>query len=133
MEFGGFLKELCHDVLEASGASNIVCLVRAEQLVLPPEQTIPLALIVTELVSNALEHGFADRPKGTISIDLARSEDQVSLTVNDDGAGLAPDFELATTRSLGLRIVKQLAAQLGGAFAMSSGEGTTCRVTFPAS
>ena len=98
VEFGSFLKELCHDVLEASGASaRIVCLVRADRLVLGPEQTIPLALIVTELISNALEHAFQE-----------------------------------TTRSLGLRIVKQLAAQLGGTFDMMGGVGTTCRLTFSA-
>jgi two-component sensor histidine kinase len=133
LEFGSFLRELCQDVLGASGASNIVCLVRAEQIVLPTEQTIPLALIVTELISNAVEHGFAGRPNGTIAIDLARSKGQVSLSVNDNGAGLAPDFDLTTTRSLGLRIVKQLSAQLGGGFVMSSSEGTSCRVVFPTS
>jgi two-component system, sensor histidine kinase PdtaS len=139
VEFGAFLKELCHDVIEASGASaSIVCLVRADAIVLPAERTVPVALIVTELVSNALEHAFAVRAKGTITIDLTRDDDLVSLTIEDDGAGLAAGFDLSSTRSLGLRIVKALTQQLGGAFAMATTEagratGTACRLRFPIS
>lgn len=130
---GEFLRQLCADVLAASGAAaNIVCLVRAEPLELPPERTIPLVLIVTELVSNALEHAFAGRTGGTITIDLAReTEARASLTVGDDGAGLAPGFDAAAATSLGLRIVRAFAAQLGATFDMASQEGTVCRLSFP--
>ncbi len=131
VEFGVFLKELCQDVLEAAGVSaRIVCLVRADPIYLGSEQTIPVALIATEVISNALEHAFAGRERGTISIDLTRAGDMISLTVEDDGPGLVPGFDLATTRSLGLRIVKRLTAQIGGAFDMATAEGTRCRLTF---
>jgi two-component sensor histidine kinase len=130
---GEFLKQLCADVLAASGAAaGIVCLVRAEPLDLPPERTIPLVLIVTELVSNALEHAFAGRTGGTITIDLAReSEIRASLTVGDDGAGLAPGFDAAASASLGLKIVRAFAAQIGASFDMTSRGGTVCRLSFP--
>lgn len=129
---GEFLAQLCDDVVKAAGAGAIVCRVHAEPLSLSPEQTIPLALIVTELVSNALEHAFQDRVGGTITIDLARATDDLaSLTVTDDGAGLVPGFELAALTSLGLHIVQAFATQLGGKFEMASGDGTICRVTFP--
>lgn len=131
--FDGFLKDLCHDVIEASGARGIVCLVQAEPLVLPAERTIPVALIMTELVSNALEHGFAGRSRGTITVTLAPERGGwLNLTVSDDGAGLGPSFDLATTRSLGLRIVRSLTTQLGGRFEMAGGRGTVCRLHFPA-
>jgi two-component sensor histidine kinase len=132
VELGRFLKHLCHDVLAASGASSVVCLVQAEPMALAPERTVPLALIVAELVSNALEHAFAGRANGTITIDLTRRPDhRASLTVADDGVGLPPDFDQGTVPSLGLQIVRAFARQLGGTFAMASAGGTRCSLEFP--
>jgi two-component sensor histidine kinase len=92
-----------------------------------------VSLIVTELISNALEHGLAGRPKGTIRIDLTnRGADQI-LTVADDGKGLPPDFTLEAASGLGLRIVQALAQQIQGRIAMENGRGTTCRIVFDSS
>ena len=88
---------------------------------------------MTELISNALEHGFAGRANGTIRIDLTnRGADHV-LTVADDGNGLPPDFSLEAASGMGLRIVQALAQQIEGRFAMENGRGTTCRVVFDSS
>jgi two-component sensor histidine kinase len=135
LRFGPFLEDLCRDILEASGARNIVCLVTAADAQIAPERTIPLALIVTELISNALEHGFEAGRPGTIRIDFAPerpgSREQV-LTVSDDGAGLPDGFSLENATGLGLRIVKSLTRQLDGRLVMETAGGTTCRLVFPA-
>jgi two-component system, sensor histidine kinase PdtaS len=133
LRFGPFVEDLCRDVLEASGAQNIVCLVSAAEAVIPEEKLVPLALIVTELISNALEHGFAGRQNGTIRIDLTSEGTDNVLTVADDGNGLPPDFSLEPRGSMGLRIVQSLTQQIGGSFAMEGGRGTTCRLVFQAS
>ena len=82
----------------------------------------------------ALEHGFPAESRGAISVALRREGDGlVALTVADDGHGLSPGFDLDATRSLGLRIVKALAVQLGGSFDMRSqlpGAGTICHIRF---
>jgi two-component system, sensor histidine kinase PdtaS len=136
IEIGSFLRDLCHDILIASGAEAIECRVTAANIAIPPEKLIPLALIVTELVSNSLEHGFAERRCGTISIDLSTDEGESGreyiLTVQDDGAGLPAGFDLDHTDSLGLQIVKSLASQLSGRFSMAGGQGTQCRLILPA-
>ena len=132
--FGPFIEELCRDVLDASGTKNVVCLVSAAEAVIPADKLIPVSLIVTELISNALEHGLADRPNGTIRIDLTPRGTEQVLTVSDDGGGLPPDFTLETASGLGLRIVQALAQQIQGRFAMENGHGgTTCRVVFDSS
>ena len=132
--FGPFVEELCRDVLDASGVKNVVCLVSAAEAVIPADKLVPVSLIVTELISNALEHGLAGRPNGTIRVDLsAQGTDQV-LTVSDDGKGLPPDFKVEVAGGLGLRIVQALAQQIQGRFAMENGNhGTTCRVVFDSS
>ena len=131
LRFGPFVEDLCRDVLEASGASNIVCLVSAAEAVIPSEKVVPIALIVTELISNALEHGFAGRESGTIRIDLTPEGTEHVLTIADDGMGLPPDFSLETA-GMGLRIVQSLAQQIEGRFAVESGNGTTWRLAFQA-
>ena len=90
-------------------------------------------MIVTELISNALEHGLVGQSNGTIRIDLTpQGTDQV-LTVSDNGKGLPPDFTLEAASGLGLRIVQALAQQIEGRFAMETDRGTTCRVVFDSS
>ena len=131
LRFGPFLEDLCRDIIDASGAKNIVCLVRAEETPIAPDKTVPLALIVTELISNALEHGFAGGRSGTIHIDLRPDGASRVLTVSDDGRGLPEDFSPETAASMGLRIVQSLTRQLEGRFAMEGAQGTTCRVVFP--
>ena len=100
---------------------------------IPSDKLVPVALIVTELISNALEHGFAGRTNGTIRIDLTPEGTDHVLTIADDGNGLPPDFSLEARGGIGLRIVQSLAQQIDGRFAMESGGGTTCRVIFQSS
>lgn len=126
------VRELSGDILATWGRQNISCNVNCASLRLPPERSTSVALIVTELISNAIKHGLTGRCEGTITVDL-KLEDRghATLIIADDGTGLPPGFNPATTPSLGLRIVGTLARQLGGSFEMKGGGGTTCRVTFP--
>jgi two-component sensor histidine kinase len=81
---------------------------------LRPEVATPLALILTELIQNAYEHGLAT-VGNTVKISVVRKNDQMILEVSDDGIGLPKDFDVATSESLGLQIVKTLATnELGG-------------------
>jgi two-component sensor histidine kinase len=133
LRFGPFVEDLCRDVLEAAGVRNIVCLVSAADATISPDKLIPVALIVTELISNALEHGFAGRAKGTIRVDLTPEGTDHILTIADDGNGLPTNFSLDSRAGTGLRIVQALAQQIEGRFAIENGRGTTCRVVFQTS
>lgn len=116
-----FLSTLTADIMDASGRSDVTVTVRApEGLALDPDITVPLALVVAESVSNAIEHGLPDRA-GTIHVALDRAGDGLTLAITDDGRGIAPDFHADREKSLGLRIADALAAQLGGRFALTPG------------
>jgi two-component sensor histidine kinase len=131
-QFGAFVEDLARDVLQASGAQNIVCLVSAADAKIDEEKLVPIALIVTELISNALEHGFAEREGGTIRIDLTPQSDRLMLTVADDGKGLPEGFSVETASSMGLRIVQALAQQINGRLTMENDHGAICRLEFVA-
>jgi two-component sensor histidine kinase len=127
-----FLRELCHDVSRAAGIEDAGCQVKGiEGIALPADKAVPLALIVTELLNNSIEHGIAGRANGRLRMDLERSTgDEIVLTVQDNGNGLPAGFDLQQARSLGLRIVQALARQIGARLEIFSNGGTTCRLTF---
>jgi two-component sensor histidine kinase len=109
--------------------------------VLPSTVATPLAMVLTELLQNALQHGFGSpqvRPSGTddgiIEVVAARAPELLTVTVTDSGAGLPPDFDLDNTKSLGLQIVRTLVeGELGGQLILRprDGGGTVAIVDLP--
>lgn len=130
--FGRFLDELCRDVIDAAGAKRVTCTVEAEDAPLRTDHAVPIALIVTELISNALEHGFGGSGTGRIRVALRHDGATLCLSVRDDGRGLPPDFTTDARQSLGLRIVQSLVAQLDGRIEFETDGGTVVRVVMPA-
>ena len=95
------------------------------------DQAVPCGLIVNELVSNALKHGFPDGRRGTVRVEAAWvSEGLLRLRICDDGIGLSPDFAELRVKSLGLQLVADLARQLGGSLVIGPGPGAVFEVTF---
>jgi hypothetical protein len=83
---------------------------------LDPDRAISLALIVNELVTNAVKHALSDRSDGHIWVRLARRDKNTALiSVRDNGVGLPAGFDLGKSRGLGMRIVAGLSKQLGAA------------------
>ena len=97
----------------------------------------PLALVLTELLHNAIQHGLArpgGRAAGTLELAAKRSGDQLHVTVADNGAGFPDGFDLDSTTSLGLQIVRTLVVgELGGKMNISErpGGGTTVLLEVP--
>ncbi|MBV5325245.1 MAG: sensor histidine kinase, partial [Rhodospirillaceae bacterium] len=77
-------------------------------------QAIPFGLIINELVTNAAKHAFKERPSGTISVTIHGVDGRLQARVFDDGVGLPPDFDPASTSTLGMQLVVQLTRQLRG-------------------
>ncbi len=102
---------------------------------LPASQATPVAMVVNELMLNAVEHGLEGRSRGCICIQLDDLGDAVRISVEDNGNGLPPDFDPAQqSSSLGLHIVHTLVTDdLKGSLAMQAAEpqGTQAVVTFP--
>jgi len=114
----------------------------------------PLAVILAEVLQNAVEHAFdvegmdggvpprgqgEEPPKGHVSVELEDRGTELAVTVRDDGCGLPEGFEIEETTSLGLSIVRDLVmTQLAGAIVMervlpSTGGGTRVLITVPGS
>ncbi len=91
-----------------------------------------IALVINELVQNAVEHGFKNLDEGRIWIDVAEDAEEIVLTVTNDGEPLPPHFDAGKPKSLGLRIVNDLVrGGLGGTFTMENHDGILATVRFP--
>ena len=106
--------------------------VHVKDCLLPISLAVPLGLIVNELLTNAFKYAFVNQKSGKIKVILRASENGVvSLTVSDDGVGLPEDFDIYTTKTLGLHVVKILAEdQLQGHLKVIRAKGTTFTVEF---
>jgi two-component sensor histidine kinase len=98
----------------------------------------PVAMVLTELLQNALQHGFADpraaREQGLLEVVVVREPDRLTVTVADSGVGLPEGFDLDSATSLGLQIVRTLVVgELGGRLRITPrpGGGTEAVVDIP--
>ncbi|HOT45808.1 MAG TPA: PAS domain S-box protein [Spirochaetota bacterium] len=96
------------------------------------DMAVPCGLMLNELISNALEHGFPDGRRGFITVSMEDAGGGFCrISVKDDGVGLPAAFDAGSSGSLGLRLVNILARQIDGRFEVVSGAGAEFIVTFP--
>lgn len=127
-----YLRQLLPRLIQTyKGRRDIALRLDLHPIALSLDQAIPFGLIMNELTTNALKHGFRERSKGVISISATLSGGMISLTVEDNGAGLPPGFMLEKQDTLGLQIVNMLTGQLHGDLSVTSGPGTCFRLRFP--
>jgi two-component sensor histidine kinase len=106
---------------------------RGPNIYLPTQPATVCALVINELLQNALEHGYERQEGGAVTVNLKDDGEQITVSVDDDGVGLPEAFDLARTSSLGLQIVKTLAeGDLKGKFELyGRDKGVSAVVTFP--
>jgi two-component sensor histidine kinase len=131
--FDQVLDSLVTHALELSPRMGELTITRTGELgSLEPRIATPLALVITELIHNALEHGLAE--EGTsLSIRAESNPTHLTVTISDDGVGLPEGFDIAKSPNLGLQIVRTLTEnELRGSLTLISDENETRAIlTFP--
>jgi two-component sensor histidine kinase len=111
---------------------EVIISVRGPEIYLNSHKATSLALILNELLSNAVKHGLAKRHSGSIDIAFTTDARGVTIVVKDDGVGLPAGFDMANSVHLGLQIARNLAeSDLGGSLTLYSDCGTKAMVFFP--
>jgi two-component system, sensor histidine kinase PdtaS len=118
----------------ASSGSHVSLEVDASNISLPIEQAVPVALIINELVTNALKYAFPNNRDGKIIVKLEEIEkngiSSCQLVVKDDGVGIPSDVDYQNTSSLGMQLVNSLTSQLDGNVELKNGNGTCFNISF---
>lgn len=127
------VKELCRGLQDTFPLHQLTC--EAQSLELPVNTAIPIALILNELVTNAVKHAYEAGQTGEVQVRLVCSpSEQMRLEVRDFGRGLPAGFDLKNVEnSLGMRVIAALSRQLQGELEFASASpGTRFVLTAPA-
>jgi two-component sensor histidine kinase len=126
VEFDGIVDRLLAMVQEVAAAEVRVALHRQGSFgELPADVATPLVMVLTELMQNAVEHAFAGRATGTVTVRASRYGKWLDVVVADDGAGLPANFDMGGGETLGLQIVQTLvSSELQGSIEFRP--GTNC-------
>ena len=112
IDLAAYLREVLKD-LEDTIAPCVLHFTTSGEIQIAADRSILVALVMNELVSNAGKYAYPGKPDGAVWIDLVR-DNKVSftVTVRDEGVGLPVDFDPATSKRLGTRLITSMARQL---------------------
>ncbi|MBM9548679.1 PAS domain S-box protein [Leptospira sp. 201903074] len=107
--------------------------VKLDDIRLDLKRTLPLGLILNELLTNALKYAYPNDKGGDIRIQLSRSNESIILSVGDDGEGLPDSVNIEKGNHFGYELIRSLTSQLKGVFSSVSkkGEGLNIMISFP--
>lgn len=130
VDFCAYLDEMTPVWRRRAGEGRAEIALEVDPIMAPDQAASTLALIVHELVANALTHGYDDSRGGVVRIRLSSGEaGRYELAVIDDGRGFDPGSPAARER-FGLWFVRSLAAQVRGEFKLETQPGVTARLVF---
>lgn len=119
-----YLAEFLLFLAESFDASDRIRIVQdIGPIKMPSTQAVPLALIINESVTNAFKHAFPGNLKGVIQVKLHQSDNNLELTVEDNGIGWNEGV-YNNQNSLGIQLIKGLSDDLGGQIHFDNHEGT---------
>jgi two-component sensor histidine kinase len=132
LQFSDGLKQLIKNVIDTLQINTKIELeFDLDQVELSINQGIPCSLLLNEIVTNILKHGFGNRKTGHISVELRERGDIILVKVKDDGCGLPDDFGVSEISSMGIQLIELLTQQLKGERNFHSDKsGTTFTLRF---
>jgi len=140
IDFGDYVKSLILDLFHSYGVEKdlIQLDVNIKDILLDINTAIPCGLIVNELVTNSIKHGFSlhnasighNEIKDKISVNVSEDDEFYTMTIYDNGVGFPKDLNFQNTDSLGMQLVINLANQLKGTVELKKEDGTLFTVNF---
>ncbi len=131
IDFSSYLKTLSLKLFGTYlDGRDIDCDLDTNSVYLEINKAIPCGLLVTELVTNALRHGFSGRTSGRVTIGLHKKDEHIHLHISDNGIGLPESISLEHANSLGFMLVTGLISQLRATLTMQREHGTSYDIVF---
>jgi two-component sensor histidine kinase len=134
IDFAEYAQALARDIFSSHGSPSVPVRLKSdlEPVIMGVDLAVPCGLILNELISNALKHGFPNSAGGEIKVKLRSGPDgRCTLCVEDSGVGIPADLEVSSNKSLGLRLVRSLTQQIRGTFELVKiDSGTSAHLQF---
>ena len=140
IDFGDYVKSLVLDLFHSYGVDNIEPDINIRDVLLDINTAIPCGLIVNELVTNSIKHGFlASRTRvdsqsfdkrDKIAVNITKENEIYTMSVYDNGIGFPDNLDFRHTDSLGMQLVISLTSQLRGTVELERNNGTLFKIVF---
>jgi two-component sensor histidine kinase len=130
IDFAEYVNSLVTHLFSSYHAQGIKWRIEADPIALDIDTAVPCGLILNELVTNALKHGFPDGRGGEVYVGVREADGRYAIVVQDDGVGFQEAVDFHNAASLGLQLVNSLVRQLGGAIELCRLKGTKFEITF---
>ena len=113
VEFGQYLRQLCKDVEETLGRTNLSFEIQTDTVEVSVNTAVSLGIVANELLTNACK--YSDPATGyRVSVELVTRADELRLTVTDNGPGMPDGFSPRSNSGLGLKVITALVEQING-------------------
>jgi two-component sensor histidine kinase len=127
-----YVHAIAEELLRAVGKPGVVISSAKTDVSMGVDHAIPCGLILNELLTNSLMHGFPDGRTGEIAVSVTREgPDVYLLVVRDNGVGFPATFDMKLSDTLGLLIIRSLVDQLDGSYETVNNGGAMTVVRFP--
>jgi two-component sensor histidine kinase len=129
-----YINQLSADLKSVFNAQMVTirCAVYPPHLRLNMDTSIPLGVILNELITNSIKYAQVNKQGGVISIDIKDNLDGTcTLQFSDNGIGMPAGFDFKTAATLGMRIVNELTRQIRGTLTYSADVGSKFTLIFP--
>lgn len=127
-----YIDDICKSLSETYiiDPSRIAISSKLKNIMIDTRKAVPLGLILNELVANAVKYAFPGNKSGIIEIGLKKENENVILSIMDNGIGLPENFTLENDSNMGLTLVNLLTEQIKGVLNISRFGGTGFTITF---
>lgn|GEM_PF-1703944 len=137
IDFGDYIRTLANELFYTyiTDPGKVRLNINVDKLMVDINTTVPLGLIINELLTNSMKHGFIEGREieggeREIRIDFHKEGDKFVLVVSDTGVGFPEDLDFRNTSTLGLQLVNNLTNQLDGTIELNRDNGTEFKITF---
>lgn len=126
-----YIKSEINGLFSLYSIKNIKRNFKLDNIDLDIEKAIPIGLIINEIVHNTIKYAFPNKENGNLTIILKeKNKTDIELIIKDDGIGMPESFNLETSNTLGLIVIKNLIYQIEGTIEMIQEKGTGFRINF---
>ncbi len=128
-----YFGDLLSSIFSSFSRQRIRIEANIEEISVPTKSAVSLGLIVNEIATNAIKHGFSDAEEGVFSINMRRDEEnrRYKLTLSNTGKPFPEGIEAESTETLGLRLINALVAQIDGTMVLQKSPHPVFTIVFP--
>lgn len=131
VRISSFLHNLINDIQETYVFAEMIRIeTNIDDIEVSAKQSLPVGIIINELLTNAIKYAFSETGQGTIKVRVGKDEEgYLRIEVSDNGTGLPEGVLERREYGFGLTLVQGYAEQFNGSFTVENGNGTTATVT----